>query len=128
MEQPGMRIVAYGDLTPRWDIYRARTAGYMRWTHNYMLGPKERNPFPDDPVVTGSQVHVKLFSLAPQNIQPPHKHDEDVIFAVVAGALAFSRAPRGDRSAKRVRSTACTCRRTCSMAASTTAPRSSRRS
>ncbi len=93
MEQTGMRIVAYRDLTPRWDIYKARTAGYMRWTYNYMLGPKERNPFPDDPVVIGSQVHVKLFALAPNNIQPPHKHDEDVIFAVVTGRARFLEGP-----------------------------------
>ena len=95
MTEPTIRIVKHQDLTPRWEIFKARSAGHMRWTYNYTLGPKEANPFPDDPIVNDSQVHVKLFSLAPYNIQPPHKHDEDVIFAIVSGRARFLVGPEG---------------------------------
>lgn len=90
-----IRIVAHRDLTPRYEIFKARNAGHVRWTYNYMLGPKERNPFADDPVVIGSQVHVKLFGLAPNCIQPPHMHDEDVIFAGISGRARFLEGPEG---------------------------------
>jgi mannose-6-phosphate isomerase-like protein (cupin superfamily) len=94
-DEGSVRIVSHTDLTPRWQIYRAQTAGFMRWTQNYTLGPNDVNDFPDDPVVVGAQVHVKLFSLLPNNIQPPHMHEEDIIFAVVAGTARFLDGPEG---------------------------------
>ena len=84
-----MEIVRAAGLTPRWSIFRANEPAFARWTYGYVYGPHEEPDFPHDATVRNADVNVKLFSLAPNAIQPPHMHEEDIIFAVVSGQARF---------------------------------------
>ncbi|MEZ5076761.1 MAG: cupin domain-containing protein [Solirubrobacterales bacterium] len=92
-EGPGVQVVRWAELQPRWEAPGGRRGGTLRWSASW--AGCERGEVPIDPGVGAASERVGLGTtvLPPGNSHVPHAHDVAEHYVVVSGRAAVHGAP-----------------------------------